>query len=259
MPEPGSARAGSARAGSILAIGGHEDRTGGRAILGRISAALGGRPLALITAASEHPGGYVDLYRDAFAGFGVEVLHVSAYESEDAGDVLARAGGAFLTGGSQLRLVHRLRSAGLVAGLVEMSQRGGIVAGTSAGASALAGRMIVRGPGRRSPSSTNVHLGNGLGLIEGVIIDQHFAERGRSGRLRAAVADDPDCVGIGIDEDTAVEFRGTALTVHGSGAVTIIDARRATTTTSRDGRSATIRKATLHILAAGDSWDLTDA
>ena len=233
--------------GAILAIGGHEDRVGERTILRHVSARLGGRPLALITAASRNPDGYVATYRSAFADLGVEVVELPG-DRAAARAVLERAGGAFMTGGSQLRLTHHLRATGIIDDLVRLRDDGGIVAGTSAGASAMADRMIVRGPGRRSPGTDDLRLGDGLGLVTGVIIDQHFAERGRAGRLRAAVA----------DEDTAVEFSAGSLSVHGSGAVTVIDARGSAVRGGTDGRPATIRAATLHILAAGDTMTLTE-
>ena len=243
--------------GAILAIGGHEDRVGERTILRHVSASLGGRPLALITAASRNPDGYVATYRSAFADLGVEVVELPG-DRAAARAVLERAGGAFMTGGSQLRLTHHLRATGIIDDLVRLRDDGGIVAGTSAGASAMADRMIVRGPGRRSPGTDDLRLGDGLGLVTGVIIDQHFAERGRAGRLRAAVADEPGRVGLGIDEDTAVEFSAGSLSVHGSGAVTVIDARGSAVRGGTDGRPATIRAATLHILAAGDTMTLTE-
>jgi cyanophycinase len=245
-------------AGPLLAIGGHEDRTGARAILRVVAAHLEGRPLALVTAGSKNPEAYVDGYTSAFADLGVTVLPVPL-DAARAAEVLSLAGGVFLTGGKQLRLVSRINEFGMAQGIRSVHAAGGIIAGTSAGASALADCMIVQGAGKSSPAGADLTLGRALDLIGGLIIDQHFAERGRSGRLRAAVALAPDHLGVGLDEDTAIEIRDGTFTVHGSGAVTLIDARGAAARPGEAGRPATIRDATLHILAAGDVYEFAQA
>ena len=242
-------------AGSLIAIGGHEDHEGELRVLRVVAARLGGGPLALVAAASRHPERYVEKYIATFGRLGVHVVPVPD-DAAGAGDILASAGGVFLTGGKQARLVEFFARHGLPDDLRAVHHRGGVIAGTSAGASALAEVMMLRGPGRSSPGSTEVELGDGLGLIPGVIIDQHFAERGRGERLRAAVAARPDCVGIGLDEDTAAEFRGGSSVVHGSGAVTVIDARGSRTRPGGGRRPATLHDARLHILADGDALSL---
>lgn len=239
--------------GPLLAIGGHEDRDGRREILRIVARFVAGRPLALVTAGSGHPGGYIDQYRTAFGDLGVTVLPVPL-DGTDGSEVFELAGGVFLTGGKQVRLVSRINELGFAEHIRRIHASGGIVAGTSAGASALADCMIVQGPGESSPGGGDLTLGRALDLVDGLIIDQHFAERGRSGRLRAAVALAPDHLGVGLDEDTAIEIRSGAFTVHGSGAVTLIDARDASAHAGDAGRPATIRDAALHVLAAGDSF-----
>jgi cyanophycinase len=245
-------------AGPLIAIGGHEDHGEDRRILRVVAARLGDGPLALVTAASRHPEGYVSKYLTSFRELGVTVVPVPA-DAHDAAGILASAGGVFLTGGKQARLVRFFTRNGLLEGLRAVHERGAVIAGTSAGASSQAEVMMLRGPGTSSPGSVQIELGAGLGLIRGVIIDQHFAERGRGGRLRAAVAARPDCVGIGIDEDTAVEFRGGSFVVHGSGAVTIIDARGGRVRPGGGRRPATLHDARLHILADGDAFSLRAA
>jgi cyanophycinase len=235
-------------AGPLLAIGGHEDREGERVILRRIAQLLAGAPLAVVPLASQKPADYVAMYRDAFADLPVEVRTL------DGPADLERVGGAFLTGGSQLRLMQGLRRTRLLEPLRERWRAGLLVAGTSAGASALARHMIVRGPGRSSPGASELRIENGIGLVDGVIIDQHFAQRGRSGRLRAAVALDPGRIGVGIDEDTAVELRDGRATILGSGAVTLIDARGADVVAGSGERPPTFRGASFDILAAGDEF-----
>ena len=244
--------------GALLAIGGHEDRAGRREILRLVARHLAGRPLGLITAGSNHPDGYADQYRTAFGDLGVTVIPVPLDPTEGA-QTLELAGGVFLSGGKQVRLVSRINEFGFADHIRRIHASGGIVAGTSAGASALADCMIVEGPGESSPAGDALTLGHALDLVDGLIIDQHFAERGRSGRLRAAVALAPDHLGVGIDEDTAIEIRDGAFTVHGSGAVTLIDARAAQAQAGEAGRPATIRDAVLHVLAAGDTFEFAQA
>jgi cyanophycinase len=245
-------------AGPLIAIGGHEDHGGDRRILGVVAARLGDGPLALVTAASRNPEGYVEKYVASFGDLGVTVVPVPA-DADGAAGILASAGGVFLTGGKQARLMRFFTRNGLLDGLRAVHERGAVIAGTSAGASSLAEVMMLRGPGTSSPGSEPVDLGDGLGLFPGVIIDQHFAQRGRGGRLRAAVAARPDCVGIGIDEDTAAEFRGRSFVVHGSGAVTVIDARGSRVRPGGGRRPATLHDARLHILADGDAFSLRAA
>lgn len=239
--------------GTLLAIGGHEDRDGRRTILRLIARHLAGRPLALVTAGSHHPDGYVDQYRTAFGDLGVTVIPVPL-DAEEGKHALGLAGGVFLAGGKQVRLVSRINELGYAEHIRRVHRAGGIVAGTSAGASALADCMIVEGPAESSPAGADLTLGRALDLVDGMIIDQHFAERGRSGRLRAAVALAPDHLGVGLDEDTAIEICDGEFTVHGSGAVTLIDARGADAKPGDPGRPATLRDAALHVLAAGDRF-----
>jgi cyanophycinase len=199
-----------ADAGPLIAIGGHEDRTGRRQILSLVASHLGGQPLALITAASRRPEAYIDVYTVAFAELGVVVRPVQLGR-----EALRSCGGVFFTGGKQGLLMQHLRATGLDDELRRMWAGGCLIAGTSAGASVLARQMV----GRDSARS-----GEGLGLLTDVIIDQHFTERRRERRLSAAVSRHPALLGVGIDEDTAVEFRGGAGTVVGSGTVTLLRA-----------------------------------
>ena len=137
--------------------------------------------------------------------------------------------------------------------------RGGVVAGTSAGASAQSETMLVRGSGAESHRIGDLHMAPGLGLIPDVIIDQHFAERGRIGRLLGAVAHNPRLLGIGIDEDSAIVVEGTGFSVIGSGAVTVVDAEQVTHSNIAEAepdRVLSMHHVILHALSAGDRFDL---
>ena len=99
-----------------------------------------------------------------------------------------------------------------------------MVGGTSAGASILAEHMIAFGTGGSTPKQRMSQLSVGLGLLQGVVIDQHFEQRNRYGRLLSLVAQSPSLLGIGVDEDTAAVIRdGDQLEVVGRGAVTVVD------------------------------------
>src|SRR5207237_2496646 len=103
-----------------------------------------------------------------------------------------------------------------------------VTGGTSSGASMMSGTMIVQGVSEATPRAGNVRIGPGMEFLHGVIIDQHFGQRGRSGRLLSALAQYPHQLGIGIDEDTALVVQGEEFTVIGCGAVTVLDAGAAT-------------------------------
>src|SRR3546814_16920397 len=107
--------------------------------------------------------------------------------------------------------------------LWDIHRRGGLIAGTSAGAAVMSETMLVKGSSRESHRIGDLHMAPGLGFVRDAIIDQHFAERGRIGRLLGAVAQNPRVIGIGIDEDTAILLRDDALEVLGPGAVYVVE------------------------------------
>ncbi|RYE84064.1 MAG: cyanophycinase, partial [Myxococcales bacterium] len=136
---------------------------------------------------------------------------------------------------------------------------GMVVGGTSAGAAVMSSTMIVEGE-TRSPRASAVHTGPGLEFLPGIIIDQHFAQRGRLGRLLSVVAQFPHQLGIGIDEDTALVIEGHEARVIGSGAITIVDAGSATRNDGADvpaGAAITLCGVTLHSLPRGQRFDLS--
>jgi len=133
--------------------------------------------------------------------------------------------------------------------------------GTSAGAAMMSATMIVGGLSEATPRVGNVKMGPGMEFMHGVIIDQHFGQRGRSGRLLAAVAQYPHLLGIGIDEDTALVAQGDEFEVIGDGAVTVLDAGAATYNdflTCRERQHVAICDVKLHVLTAGLRFNLLD-
>jgi len=227
---------------------------------------VGAGKLVIATLASEEPDEQFEQYRTVFSELGVrKIEQLDSRRREDLLDdpdgLLDGAKVIFFAGGDQLKITSRMGGTQLCDQVRELYRKGATLAGTSSGASALSETMMVGGDGDKSPSVRgSLRMAPGLGLIPGVIIDQHFAERGRMGRLLGAIAQNPRMLGIGIDEDTAVIFDRTRdFTVLGSGAVYIVDAGAMTyTNTAEDTEgAASIFGMIVHVLSAHDRFDLT--
>ncbi len=174
-------------------------------------------------------------------------------------DVLEGATGVFFTGGDQLKITSELGDTPVLDRMQAIYEAGGVISGTSAGASAMCETMLVRGSGRESHRLGDVRMAAGLGLIHNAIVDQHFAERGRMGRLLGAVAQNPRMLGIGIDEDTAIVVEEErSFYVLGSGAVYVLDGSGVTySNVAEDEPDTTLSLygVTLHVLSHGDQFD----
>lgn len=251
--------------GPLIVIGGHEDKTGERLILRALAERLRGGKLVLATIASHEPEGYYESYRDAFADLGVtELVELYVNERGETHDddklaLLDGAGGVFFSGGDQLRIASQIGDTPIEQRVRAIHLAGGVVAGTSAGASVMSETMLVGGASSESHRIGDLRMAPGLGLIRDAIIDQHFAERGRIGRLLGAVAHNPRILGVGIDEDTAILVEGEGFSVLGSGAVYVVDAQDVTQSNIAEAKSAcalSLHDVRLHVLAAGDRFDL---
>lgn len=230
--DPSSPRRVRSTAGSVMIIGGAEDKRRDRAILSRFVELAGGGDARIVVIATASTFGqrandrYAELFSELGAG---EVAGLSPLSRQEANDPatsgrVTEATGVFLTGGNQLRLVSVVGGTRLEDALASAHDRGVVVAGTSAGASAVAAHMVAFGRSGASPKHRMIHLSAGLGLVEGVVVDQHFEQRGRWGRLLAAVALSPRLLGIGLDEDTAAIIHpDRTLEVLGRGAVTVVE------------------------------------
>lgn len=251
--------------GVLIAIGGHEDKEGERTILRCIAEALNGGRLVVATVASHEPEGYFKAYVDAFSHLDVTDL-VELYVEERAESLdperlklLQGAAGILFTGGDQLRIASLLGDTPMEYRVREIYESGGVIAGTSAGASMMSDTMLVKGSSRESHRIGDLHLATGLGLIRDVIIDQHFAERGRIGRLLGAVSQNPRVLGIGIDEDTAIVVRGPDFEVIGTGAVYVVDGAGVTHSNIAEAepdRTLSLYDVAMHVLSAGDRFNL---
>jgi cyanophycinase len=253
--------------GWIIPIGGAEDKESRRRILKRFVQLCGGRNarIAVIPTASRLPDTgerYVDLFQRLEAGHAVS-LDFRTREDGERADYLAAlesADGVFFTGGNQLRISTILGGTSAAKLIRTGNARGVHVAGTSAGASILSEHMIAYGKEGSSPRAGSVRLAPGLGLTNRFVIDQHFRQRDRLGRLTAALAYNPFAIGIGLDEDTAA-FIGPddTLEVEGSGGITIVDAAGLSFSSMAEaGQHDTVclLGLTVHILTAGATFNL---
>ena len=169
------------------------------------------------------------------------------------------ATGVFFTGGNQARLAGVLRGTALGERITRMYHQGVLVGGTSAGASVVSEHMVALGTSGETPKQRMASLAQGLGLLPDVVVDQHFAQRGRFGRLLSLVAASPSLLGMGVDEDTSAIVRDeTVMDVYGRGAVFLAEADAAVTNAyaARGTEPILISGAKVHFLPTGTTFDL---
>lgn len=217
--------------GPLVIIGGAEDRDGACTILREFIRLAGGRRsrIAVLTAGTSEPREAGITYIDTFKRLGANRVEVVDTRDQDDANhidairIIREATGIFFTGGDQARIVKCIKDTILEDALRKCYEEGIVIAGTSAGAAIMPDVMIVKGESETSPHAGAVTLGPGMGFVQGIVLDQHFAQRGRLGRLLTALLLDPAVIGIGIDENTAIIIRGAEFEVIGEGAVTVID------------------------------------
>jgi cyanophycinase len=252
-----------------MVIGGAEDKLGERVILTRFVQLAGDdhARIAVISTASSLGDAATELYRQIFARVGVGVAHVTGLRPEtreDANDprtieAIKGVTGIFMTGGNQLRLSSVIGGTKLGAAILDAHGRGVVVAGTSAGASAVATHMMAFGSSGATPKHRMANVSVGLGLVVNVVVDQHFEQRTRLGRLLAVVAQSPSLIGLGLDEDTAAIIDGNdVLEVIGRGSVTIVDGTDVITDAfqTTGHKPMMVSNARLHSLPSGYRFDL---
>jgi cyanophycinase len=251
--------------GTLIIIGGHEDHEGERVILKEVAAHVKGGRMVLATVASHQPEGYFEKYRKSFSELGVIELTELYVEDrieaarEDKFKAVDKAHAVFFSGGDQLRITSQIGDTPIFNRVHEIYHEGGVIAGTSAGASVMSETMLVTGKNSASFRVGELHMAPGLGLLPNVIIDQHFAERGRIGRLLGAVSQNPRVLGIGIDEDTAIVVNGGRFRVIGSGAVYVVDGSGVTHSNIAEAKpddALSIYDLRLHVLSSGDTFSL---
>lgn len=218
--------------GNLIIIGGAEDKTGEKKILKEVCNKLAKDRdiLVIATIASEVPEELGNEYYKIFTQLGIKnvrILNIVDRKGAFAANsikAIENASLIFFTGGDQLRITSLIGGTPLYSKIQELYENGCTFVGTSAGASIMSDTMIITGPNDESPKKCTLKMAPGLGFIKGVIIDQHFAQRGRIGRLLVGIAENPQSLGIGIDEDTAIIVKDNGqFVVMGSGAVYVID------------------------------------
>ena len=257
-----------------MIIGGAEDKLRKPTILKHFVALSGGADarIAVIPTASSLGREVVEVYDALFTKYGAARVDAVRPETRDEAHdqalvkVLDEATGIFMTGGNQLKLSAIVCGTPLGDEIVAARQRGVVVAGTSAGASIQSSHMVAFGGPGSTPKQRMTQVAAGLGLLGSSVIDQHFDQRNRYGRLLMIVAQSPQLLGIGVDEDTAAVVESDprhggheVLRVIGRGAVTVMDPSRVITNAYEAKRSSPILASgvVLHVLPEGSAFDLT--
>jgi cyanophycinase len=253
--------------GWIVPIGGAEEKDSDPRILQRFVDLCGGdqADIVVIPTASrmaDTGARYERVFGELGAGRVAVMDFDTRRDSQEQGrlDRLEQATGVFFTGGNQLRITTLIGGTPVARMIRSQNARGIHVGGTSAGASILSEHMIAFGDEGSSPIAGSVRLAPGLGLTNRFIIDQHFRQRDRLGRLATALAYNPFAIGIGLDEDTAA-FIGpdNTLEVEGSGAVTVVDAadlQFSSMDQVEEGQPVCLLGLKIHILVAGATFNL---
>lgn len=253
--------------GQLVIVGGAEDKEGDCTILREFVRRAGGLEarIVVMTVATELPREVGDNYIRVFERLGVEDIRiVDTVYREDASsasslEAIRKATGVFFTGGDQARITSILKDTEIDKVLHERFSEGIVVGGTSAGAAMMPDMMIAEGDSETNPRVEIVTMEPGMGFLPGVVVDQHFAQRGRLGRLLSAVAQQPVVLGFGIDENTAVVVKAHELEVIGEGAVTVIDVSELTHSNLGDilkDEDLALCGVKLHILPHGYRFDL---
>ncbi|MBY9073458.1 cyanophycinase [Nocardioides sp. WL0053] len=258
--------------GPLMAIGGAEDKLGKRTVLASFVEHAGGEHarIAVVPTASSLGPEVVEVYDALFRKLGAaDVIAARPETREEANDpgLVARLDtvtGIFMTGGNQLKLSAVISGTAFGDAIKAAHERGVVVAGTSAGASIQSSHMVAFGPGGQTPKQRMTQVAAGLGLVDSCVIDQHFGQRNRYGRLLMIVAQSPSLLGIGVDEDTAAVITHTGgedlLTVEGRGAVTIFDGRAIVSNAHEARKTAPLLASgvVMHVLPEGSVFDLTE-
>jgi cyanophycinase len=250
-----------------MPIGGAEEKGRNPRILSRFLDICGGdrARIMIIPTASQLPE-TGPMYADLFLDLGAErALFTEIHERRDCDDELLleemdNATGIFVTGGNQLRISGILGGTPVAQRLRRCSADGVPIAGTSAGAAMMSQHMIAGGASGLSPREDGVNLAPGLGLTNTAIIDQHFSQRDRLGRLLTALSYNPFLIGVGIDEDTAFLIDGDNCgEVVGSGSVTILDASElshSSRSSAESGAALSLVDMRMHVLTEGGRYNM---
>lgn len=254
--------------GYLIIIGGAEDKSNDCTILKEfinLSNEVNDE-IIIITTATKLPSQVGMDYKEIFEELGAKKINIvnidNRKDANESGlkDKILRAGGVFFTGGDQLRITSLLGGTEVYKALHRAYLQGTLIAGTSAGASAMSQTMIIDGEDEAGPKKCTLKMAPGMGLLSDVVVDQHFAQRGRIGRLMVAVAENPYVLGVGIDENTAIIVEPNDIfRVIGEGTVTVIDGSNISYTNVSElkpDQSLALCDVKIHILPKDYHFDL---
>jgi cyanophycinase len=253
--------------GRLVAIGGGDIKEGDAPLLKEfVKLARGPRArIVVMTVATDDPAAAGAEYKAAFSRLGVD--DVKAVDVSSRADTLKpesleaieQATGLFFTGGDQLHITSLVGGTEMQRLIGRRYERGLVIGGTSAGAAMMSNSMILGGASDENPKVGAAEIGPGMDLVVGAVIDTHFSQRGRFGRLLTAIAHYPQDLGIGIDEKTAMIVHRHEFEVAGEGSVTVIDGGAMNYTSlpySEKGDGLSLYGVRVHVLSAGARFDL---
>jgi cyanophycinase len=260
-----------AKQGTLIIIGGGERKDDERTVLQEVARRAGNGKLVVATIATSEPKETWEDYREIFRKLGVkkvEWLDVRVREEgfkEEVVRILDEASVVFFTGGDQLKITSQLGDSYVYRRIEEIYEKGGTIAGTSAGASVMSETMLISGDGDESHKVDAVlGMAPGLGLIRNAVVDQHFAQRGRLGRLLGAITQNPRTLGIGLDENTAIVVHGEEhFEVIGAGAVYVLDGSKVSYSNLAEPeqemeKTMAVFDVKLHVLSEGNRFNLQE-
>lgn len=253
--------------GKLVIIGGGEDKKGDCAILREFIRLAGGSKarVVVMTVATDEPEESGAEYRRVFKKLGASDVHAVDVSSrkdvldEKALQLIEQATALFFTGGDQIHVTSLLGGTEMQDLIYKKFKDGLLIGGTSAGAAMMSNSMIIRGDANCNPRFGGIEIGPGMDFLPGTMIDTHFSQRGRMGRLLTAVAHYPQDIGFGIDENTALIVNDGQCEVIGENSVIVVDAGGITYTNLpnlADNEGLTLHEVHLHVLTEGHKYDL---
>lgn len=254
--------------GTLVAVGGSEDKSNDLEVLRSICALPSGgtKIVEVIPTASRIPEEAAGQYIEPFQKIGVETVNIMDITDRAAANDPAlvqriiNSDVVYFTGGDQLRITNLLGGSDLLQAMMGHYQRGGVIAGTSAGAAAMSQVMIYQGKAGMAMRKGTVQMTPGMGLIRNAVVDSHFTQRGRFSRLLEVVTSNPGVIGLGLDEDTGIVVRhGHLLEAIGSGVIVVVDGHGmsySNVTQIRMGQAIAEEGVQVHTLTAGHMYDM---
>jgi cyanophycinase len=258
--------------GSLIAVGGGESSDiteDSLKIIGKfleLSGGLNKAKVIVMTAATDDPVGAAERYREVFARLkfsDFEFLNI-ADRSESYDDAILEkvrnATGLYFTGGNQLHVTALMGGSPLHHLILDKFNQGMTIGGTSAGAMMMSSSTLLSGESTIAPELNTIKVAPGMEMLDRSIIDTHFSQRGRHGRLLSSIAQNPQVLGIGIDERTAIVVKDDKFEVIGEGAVTVINAKNSMHTNLpyiKPEEKLGIFGVNFHVLPEGYKYDLT--